>query len=148
MNVCSVVVRAGYLVCTAAISSSAALLTGDLNQTTLIEVICGAPRGCSSMSFNGQEVATTTDAHGVITGTVTFEPPIFSLPNLTEQERKRVNSLPEVEPDYNDSAWSSADHVTTMNPRGLHTPTSLHGSEYDFNTGSLLFRGRFIATGK
>ncbi|KAI4124293.1 MAG: hypothetical protein LQ338_004868 [Usnochroma carphineum] len=144
----SSIIRAGYLLRTASVRGNTLHLTGDLNQTTLIEVIGGAPQNCSSLIFNDQKVATTTSPHGVITGTLTFNMPNFSLPNLMGLEWKYINSLPEIEPNYSDSAWPNADLMTTRNPRGLDTPTSLYGSDYGFNTGNLLFRGHFNATGR
>lgn len=48
---------------------------------------------------------------------------------------------------YNDSLWPSASHTTSNNPRNLTTPTSLYASDYGFNTGTLLYRGHFVATG-
>ena len=73
--------------------------------------------------------------------------PNFSLPILTEIEWKYIDSLPEIEFHYNDSAWPNAHLQTTVNPRNLDTPTSLYGSDYGFNTGNLLFRGHYTAAG-
>ena len=145
-NPSSVIVRAIYLLRTATVSGNSLLLTGDLNQTTSIEILGGGPEPSTSVFFNGHEVDTTTNSYGVITFNLTFNKPDFSLPNLTDLEWKYINSLPEVEPDYNDSAWPDANLGSTMNPRALDTTTSLYGSDYGFNAGNLLFRGHFNAT--
>ncbi|KAL8719117.1 MAG: hypothetical protein Q9225_003829 [Loekoesia sp. 1 TL-2023] len=147
-NPSSVIVRAAYLLRTATVKNDSLLLTGDLNQTTSIEIVGGGPQPCTSLFFNGQRVDTAKDSYGVMTATLLFDRPTFSLPNLTTLEWKYINSLPEIEPDYDDSPWQDANLRTTMNPRGLDTPTSLYGSDYGFNTGSLLFRGHFTTTGK
>ncbi|KAL9031706.1 MAG: hypothetical protein Q9196_000302 [Gyalolechia fulgens] len=143
----SVIVRAGYLLRTATVSNDSLLLTGDLNRTTPIEIIGGGPQPCTSLSFNGRRVGTTTNSYGVVTGTLVFNKPHIPLPDLTNLEWKSINSLPEIEADYDDSAWPNADLAKTMNPRDLDTPTSLYGSDYGFNAGNLLFRGHFISAG-
>lgn len=143
----SVIVQAGYLLRTATVRNHSLILTGDLNRTTSIEIVGGGPRPCASLFFNGRPVRTATNSYGVTAGTVAFETPGISLPNLTNLEWKNTNSLPEIEPKYDDSTWPAANAGTTMNPRGLDTPTSLYGSDYGFNAGNLLFRGHFIAAG-
>lgn len=143
----SVIVQAGYLLRTATVRNNSLLLTGDLNQTTSIEIIGGKPRLCTSLFFNGRQVDTSTNPYGVTTGTLVFNKPNISPPDLMNLEWKYINSLPEIQPDYDDSAWQNANVGTTMNPRGLDTPTSLYGSDYGFNAGNLLFRGHFTAAG-
>lgn len=143
----SVIIQAGYLLRTATVRNHSLFLTGDLNRTTPIEIVGVGPQPCASLFFNGQQVKIDTNSYGVTTGTVLFNEPTFSLPNLTGLEWKYINSLPEIESGYDDSAWQTANVSRTMNPRGLDTPTSLYGSDYGFNAGNLLFRGQFSATG-
>jgi len=74
--------------------------------------------------------------------------PKVHLPNLKDLEWKYVDTLPELQTSYDDSHWVSADHTTTNNTVApLTNPTSLYGQDYGFNTGYLLFRGHFVATG-
>ncbi|KAL9596464.1 MAG: hypothetical protein Q9219_005770 [cf. Caloplaca sp. 3 TL-2023] len=141
----SVVVRAGYLLRTAITRDSSLLLTGDLNRTTPIEIIGGELY--TSVLFNGRKLNTRTDSHGVITGTLAFSEPKFSIPNLTDSDWRYVDTLPELDTDYDDSGWPDANLESSMNPRRFDTPTSLYGSDYGFHTGNLLFRGHFVATG-
>lgn len=147
-NASSIIARGGYLLRTVSIVSNSLSISGDLDETTAIEIIGGAPENCSSLLFNGQELAIATNAYGVITGRIVYDAPAVSLPNLTDLEWKQVNSLPEIGSDYDDSAWPKAGIKKTQNPRKLSTPTSLYGSDYGFNTGNLLFRGHFNATGE
>ncbi|KAL8944309.1 MAG: hypothetical protein Q9216_000493 [Gyalolechia sp. 2 TL-2023] len=147
LNPSSVIIRAGYLLRTAAVRNDSLFLTGDLNRTTPIEVVGGEPHPCTSLFFNGQKLTTNTNSYGVTTGTLVFYRPNVSLPNLTNLEWKYINSLPEIESDYDDSNWQNANVSITMNPRGLDTPNSLYGSDYGFNAGNLLFRGHFTAAG-
>ena len=143
----SVIVRAGYLLRTASITDRTLSLTGDINSTTSIEVVGGAPSGCSTLKFNGLQVASSQDQYGVLTGNVTYIAPMYTIPTLTDLEWKFIDSLPEIQSTYDDSAWSSADLSTSNNPRNLTTPTSLYASDYGYFTGNLLYRGHFTATG-
>ena len=142
----SVIVRAGYLLRTAVINKSELYLTGDLNSTTTIEVVGGAPKGCA-LYFNGKSVPVSQNKYGVATAKVDYVAPKFNIPRLVDLDWKYIDSLPEIESTYDDSKWTNADQKTTNNPRALMTPTSLYGSDYGYNTGNLLYRGRFIATG-
>ena len=143
----SILAKAGYLLRTATVDGSNVALTGDINATTTIEVINGAPAG-ATLTFNGKTVKTTTDKNGVIKATVEYVEPSFDLPGLSGLTWKYIDSLPEIQPTYDDSAWVAADHASTNNTkRNLTTPTSLYSSDYGFNTGNLLTRGVFTAAG-
>lgn len=143
----TVIVRAGYLLRTAAIYGQTLSLTGDVNTTTDIEVM-GAPSNITTLSFNGQFITTTTTSYGSLTGTVTYNYPTFYLPTLSELNWKTSNSLPETSPAYDDSLWTRADLTASSNPRNITTPTSFYASDYGYNTGNLLYRGHYVVTGK
>lgn len=141
----AVIVKAGYLVRAATINDQTLSLTGDINDTTTVEAV-GAPALVSGLAFNGRTISSTQNSYGVLVGSVAFNVPNFTLPTLTNSW-KYIDSLPEIQPTYDDSAWTSADLTSTGNPRNLTTPTSLYGSDYGYNTGNLMFRGHFTATG-
>ena len=144
----SVIVRAGYLLRTAVVKGNTLALTGDINSTTSIEVIGGAPSRNATLTFNGNRLDSSQNNFGVITAVVSYIPPKFTLPTLTGLRWRSIDSLPEIRPNYDDSAWVSADSQISNNTiRNLTTPTSLYASDYGFNTGNLLFRGHFIAAG-
>jgi hypothetical protein len=126
----SVIVKAGYLLRTASISGTSLHLTGDLNRTTSIEVIGGAPATCSSITFNRKQLSVSRTSLGTIKATVPYNPPKFTVPTLKELEWKYLDSLPEIQHDYDDSKWTDADLTSTNNPRNLTTPTSLYASDY------------------
>ncbi|KAL2366465.1 hypothetical protein RJZ56_000510 [Blastomyces dermatitidis] len=68
--------------------------------------------------------------------------------DLESLEWKYIDSLPELQEDYDDSLWTVADHKKTNNTlRPLTTPTSLHASDYGYHTGYLVYRGHFVASG-
>lgn len=142
--------RAGYLLRLADLDSTGSTLslTGDLNATTPLEIISGAPKTVKSLRFNGKDLNFTRNSQGVITATLPYRKPDFRLPTLGDLEWRYIDSLPEVQAKYDDSQWPSANLQRTANDEYTqNTPTSLFASDYGFNTGSLLFRGHFEATG-
>lgn len=141
-----VIISGGYLLRTAAIDDKTLSLTGDFNETTSIEIV-GAPSCVSELCVNGKTLATKRSSCGALAGQVNYNKPKVSLPNLKDLEWKYVDSLPEIQPGYDDSRWTNANLKKTQNPRTLTTPTSLYSSDYGFNAGNLLFRGHFKATG-
>ena len=141
----SAIIKAGYLLRTAVIHGETLVLKGDLNATTTIEVI-GNP-DCSKLEFNNKQISSSMNEKNVLIGTVEYEAPKTSIPSLSNLDWKYLDSLPEIQSNYDDSAWVPAIQKSTNNPRALNTPTSLYASDYGFNTGNLLFRGHFTATG-
>ena len=132
----------------ATLSGNTLNLVGDFNATTDVEVIGGAPANLATLNINGQSAKFTQDKYGVASTTVSFNPDI-TVPSLSSLDWKYIDSLPEVQNDYDDSLWPDADLQKTYNDHvELRTPTSLLGSDYGFNTGVLLFRGHFTANGK
>jgi hypothetical protein len=143
----SIIVNAGYLVRTSYLQGNQLHLTADFNATTTVEII-GAPKSAQSLYINGRPYKQTVDANGFWSTTVTYASPDLGLPSLKDLDWKYVDSLPEIQASYDDSAWVAADHTTTNNSIApLDTPTSLYGSDYGFNTGYLIYRGHFVATG-
>jgi Beta-galactosidase, domain 2/Beta-galactosidase, domain 3/Beta-galactosidase jelly roll domain/Glycosyl hydrolases family 35 len=146
-NATSVIAHAGYLLRTASVKGSKLALTGDINATTTLEIIGGAPAN-AHVTFNGQSIKTTTNSFGVISGTLSFATPKFDTPSLTSLKWKYLDSLPEIQSNYSDVLWMNADRTTNNTVRNSTTPTSLYGSDYGYHTGILLSRGHFTATGK
>ena len=142
-----VIAKAGYLLRTAAVSANDLYITGDLNATTTLEIIGGLPSNDCTLYFNGQPVSTADSGYGAIAASLPFNAPNFSLPNLPELTWKYIDSLPEIQPTYNDAAWTACNLTSSNNPRPLDTHTSLYGADYGYHTGSLIYRGHFTATG-
>jgi hypothetical protein len=144
----AVIIKGGYLMRAAAIEGISMALKGDINATTTIQIIGGAPRGLSRLTFNGKVQQFTQDTHGIVTTTLIFTKPDFTLPDLGSLTWRYKDSLPEIQPGYSDATWTIADYPTTDNSfRNLSTPTSLYGSEYGYHTGALVYRGHFTAKG-
>lgn len=141
----SIIVKAGYLVRTAYLQGSDLHITADFNATTPIEVI-GVPENAKNLCINGQRVQHSVDHNGIWVSNVNFSPPEINLPRLQDLDWKYLDTLPEIQLTYDDSAWTAADHKTTNNTgHPLSTPTSLYSSDYGFHTGYLIYRGHFIA---
>lgn len=144
----NVIVRAGYLMRTASVTGTTMALTGDLNATVPLDVISGAPMGLTSLTFNGKSLLFTQDKSGMVSAQLTYTAPAVLLPIFSTFDWKYVDSLPEIQSNYDDSAWPNANLSFTYNTyRKLSTPMSLYSSDYGFHTGSLIYRGRFTATG-
>jgi hypothetical protein len=142
-----VILEAGYLMRTAKVDGMTLALTGDLNTTTPIQVFGGASN-VTKLTFNGQALKSTTSKEGVISATVDFPKPVIVVPQLQSLEWKYIDSLPEIQANYDDSAWVIADLEKTYNSLiPQKTPVSLFSSDYGFHTGTLLFRGTFTASG-
>lgn len=100
------------------------------------------------MTFNGKELDFKLSKEGVASADIAFTAPNLAIPKLNELTWKYVDSLPEIQPGYDDSAWTVADLKKTYNSlRALTTPVSLYSSDYGYHTGTLLYRGTFTATG-
>ncbi|KAJ8113720.1 hypothetical protein OPT61_g4217 [Boeremia exigua] len=142
------IVHAGYLVRSASVSDGKIHLVGDTNATTTIEVLGGAHEGVRGLTWNGKDLDAKHDRNGFLKGSVNFQAPKIEIPDLASLKWKSIDALPELQPGYDDSAWTDADHIETNNTYwDLTTPTVLWGAEYGYNTGSLIFRGHFTATG-
>ncbi|KNG51415.1 glycoside hydrolase family 35 protein [Stemphylium lycopersici] len=143
-----VILKAGYLMRTAKATGKTLALTGDVNATTPIEIIGGASSDLSKLTFNGKDLDFEVSKEGSLTANIDFPKLNLDIPQLSELEWKYVDSLPEIQPGYDDSEWTVADLKKTYNSlRPLDTPVSLYSSDYGYHTGTLLFRGTFTATG-
>lgn len=144
----AVIVNGPYLLRSASVEGDKLILAADFNQTASIEII-GVPSGATSLQVNQATLEHTVDSLGSWTASQDYSPPEFNIPDLSSASWYYIDSLPEILSSYDDSAWPNADHTNTTNPVGspLLTPVSLYGSDYGFNTGSLLLRGHFTATG-
>lgn len=144
----AVIVNGPYLVRSALIEGGNLILYADFNKTTSIEII-GVRSGVTSLQVNQATLEHTIDSLGSWTAGQDYTPPNFEVPDLSSASWYYIDSLPEIQSDYDDSAWPNADHTNTTNPVGspLLTPVSLYGSDYGFNTGAIVFRGHFTASG-
>lgn len=142
------IIKAGYLLRTVEVNGRTMSITGDLNTTTPIEVIGGAPQRLSKLMFNGESQKFKQSRTGTVTATAAYTIPEYSVPDLSTVGWRVMNSLPEVAAGYDDSLWTDASLTYSNNTaRNLTTPVSLYASDYGYNTGNLLFRGHFVSSG-
>ncbi|OAA75382.1 Glycoside hydrolase, family 35 [Akanthomyces lecanii RCEF 1005] len=148
MNPETIIVNGGYLVRSASVDGRTVSIQADFNQTTPLEII-GAPNGASKLSINGKATSFKKTSVGTWLSKPSIAFPTVKLPEPKSFDWYAIDSLPEIQSSYDDSRWTKANHTTTTNPKGtpLRTPVSLYGSDYGFNTGNMLFRGTFTATG-
>lgn len=144
MNPEAVIVNGGYLIRSASVSGSTLSLQADFNTTTSLEII-GVPKGVSKLKVNGQSLKYTTTSLGDWMSEPEITIPTLQVPDLSKLTWYTVDSLPEVKSQYADAKWPTADKPPTQAPM---SPVSLHGSDYGFNTGTLIFRAHFTANGK
>ncbi|MEV3911426.1 beta-galactosidase [Streptomyces canus] len=124
-----VLVRGPSLVRTAEQADGTLKLTGDSTKAAKIEVIADAGK----VTWNGREVA------------VTQAPRPVELPKLTTWKYKE--EAPESAPGFDDSAWTTADHLTANNAALAGSLPVLAMDEYGFHHGNVWYRGRFRTTG-
>jgi hypothetical protein len=143
----SLIINGGYLIRSVSIQKDALAIKADFNQTTELEVI-GTPKIVTKILLNDQETEYQTNNLGnfVISPAIPYVR--LAVPELSKLDWKYVDSLPELQPGYDDSDWLVADKKTTNNTNWpLMTPESLYASDYGYHTGSLIYRGQFTARG-
>ncbi|KAJ7729673.1 glycoside hydrolase family 35 protein [Mycena maculata] len=142
----TVLVSGPYVLRTAAITGGTLSLAGDLNGTTTIEVI--APKSISKILWNEMPLLVSKTDRGSYTGKVNSAPTVVDLPAL--ENWKVSGSLPEIDPDFDDSHFALADLTTTnyTNLPPLAGSQVLYSQQYGFYGGNLIFRGRFNASGE
>jgi hypothetical protein len=111
----SVLIVGPYLVRNATISGSTLKVFGDINATTAISFL--APKAVTHLTWNGRQV-TLKDSNiiGMKTGSVAFSLSKPSLPNLKSARWSCVDSLPEIQGNFDDSSWVNASKTSTPRP--------------------------------
>ncbi|MCS0601349.1 beta-galactosidase [Streptomyces sp. LP11] len=120
---------------------SAVHLTGDVSETTSVEV--WGPRGIDTLVWNGRTLPSrTTLAGSVMTTGLLPAAPEVRLPALGGWRTRREN--PEADPSFDDSGWRRADRTTSYSttavPKGGPV---LFADDYGFHYGDVWYRGTF-----
>jgi beta-galactosidase len=102
LNPFPVLVQGPYLVRDASLSGSKLAITGDIVDTTTLEVF--APEAVKSLTWNGKSLKTQRTAYGSLKGSISA-PKAISLPTFGSW--KSNDSLPERFASYDDTgaAW-------------------------------------------
>ncbi|KAK9461592.1 uncharacterized protein V1516DRAFT_663301 [Lipomyces oligophaga] len=116
------------------------------NDSTRVEVFIS--RDFSGVLWNSKLV---TNGHWTVYGSYIFEviPPSNNLgwvevPVLTQQDWKMIDSLPELEVEYDDSMWTICDKFKYSNNE--YPPITLpvlYAGDYGYHVGVIIYRGRF-----
>ncbi|TBU22169.1 glycoside hydrolase superfamily [Dichomitus squalens] len=145
----TVLVGGPYLVRNATLSRdrNTLALRGDLNVSVPLIVI--APPSVRAVSWNGNPVAMRSDGRGVLTGNLQLNADIENakVPRLKGWRYK--DSLPEIQPGFDDSDWVVANHTTTniFQKPLFGDGRVLYGCDYGFCENTVLWRGHFNGTG-
>ncbi|EED15311.1 beta-galactosidase, putative [Talaromyces stipitatus ATCC 10500] len=130
-----------YLVREASIKDHTLELRGDNENTTSIEIYHGNP-SISTITWNNKPLPTTRTAYGSLIGTIPGTEHIsISLPKLTSW--KSHNTIPEIDPNYDDSNWVVCDKKTTFNSIPPMSFPVLYSGDYGYHAGPKIYRGRF-----
>ena len=107
----TVLVGGPNLVRNATIEGATLALRGDLNASVPLTVV--APPAVRAVTWNGAHVAVKREGHGTLTGRLAprAEMKRIKVPRLTGWKFK--DSLPEIQPGFDDSTWIVANKTTT-----------------------------------
>jgi hypothetical protein len=130
-----------YLVREASVKDGVLHVSGDNDNATTLEAYLGDAK-VDIIEWNGKPLTATKTPYGSykaeIPGT---ESRILSLPVITGW--KSANSLPEVDPSYDDSKWTVCNKSTTKNSYNPVTLPILYSSDYGYFAGAKVYRGYF-----
>ena len=120
----SVLVAGPYLVRNASLEGATLKLYGDINATTVISVL--ASSNISAFTWNGVHVDASVDKFGFLSGSAPLNVTEVHLPNLRDVEWWAVDSLPEVQDDFDDSEWVAANLTDVKSPYQPYNGTVRH----------------------
>ncbi|GKT50768.1 putative beta-galactosidase C [Colletotrichum spaethianum] len=147
MNPDSLIINGGYLIRSVSVQGDTLRVQADFNRTTELEIL-GVDGEVTKLAVNGKPLEYTTNNLTNWVAQPSLVDSTFTLPDLKALNWTSLDSLPEIRPGYDDSAWPLADHTTTNNTvANLTTPVSLFASDYGFHASTLVFRGYFTAAG-
>lgn len=133
-----------YLVRSASVSNGVLKISGDNDNATTLEAFVGSTP-VEAIDWNGQVLNATKTAYGTYTAAIPgTESRSVSLPPLDSWTS--ADSLPEAQPDFDDSAWVVCDKTDTLSPVAPYTLPVLFSSDYGYYTGAKLYRGYFAGT--
>jgi beta-galactosidase len=136
-----ILVQGPYLVRGASINQGTVEITGDNANTTSIEVYTGDAQ-VKKVKWNGKTIKTRKTAYGSLIGTVPGAEDVkISLPSLDSW--KAQDTLPETQPEYDDSKWTVCNKTTSVNAIAPLSLPVLYSGDYGYHVGTKVYRGRF-----
>lgn len=132
-----------YLVRNTTISDGIVYITGDNANTTTVEVYSGDITA-HTISWNGFHLPTIKTPYDSLVAVIYgVENSSISLPKL--QGWKSGDSLPEKNPIYDDSRWTTCNKTTTLSPISPLSLPVLFSSDYEYYVGAKIYRGYFTS---
>ncbi|EKM53444.1 glycoside hydrolase family 35 protein [Phanerochaete carnosa HHB-10118-sp] len=143
-DVPSIFVFGPYLVRNATLLDGRSVLAlhGDINATTTLDVV--APSSVKRVIWNGRTVHVQKSNIGTLRGILKFTAQAPELPDLRTAEWLCTDSLPEIQSNFNDSSWVTANKTSTGRPyQPFAGKYMLYADEYGFHQGNTITRGHF-----
>ncbi|KAI3004067.1 CAZyme family GH35 [Aspergillus niger] len=133
-----------YLVRSASVENEVLQVSGDNNGTTTLESFIGDVP-IKAIEWNGQRLTATKTPYGSYTAQIPgTENRSVILPSLNHW--RSADSLPEAQPEYDDSRWTVANKNSTLSPQAPLTLPVLFSSDYGYYAGAKIYRGYFDGT--
>lgn len=111
-------------------------LRGDLNDTTSLWVL--GPSHAKAVSWNGVLTNAKKNAFGAWSVDLPGPKSLGTVATPQLGQWRFIDALPEIETGFDDSAWTKADHVTTLNPnKPYEGEYVLYSQDYGFMQGEL-----------
>lgn len=106
-------------------------------------VFTGSP-SIHTIRWNGQSITTKRTSYGSLVGTIPgTENTAISLPDLSSNIWTSQDTIPEIDPEYDDSHWTVCNKTVSTNPvKPLSLPV-LYPNDYGYAVGVKVYRGRF-----
>ncbi len=133
-----------YLVRNASINHKVLRISGDNDNSTTLEAYLG-DLPIETIEWNGNRLAATKTLYGAYTASIPgAESRAISLPSLDRWHS--ADSLPEVDPAYDDSKWTICNKTQTLASVAPISLPVLYGSDYGYYAGAKIYRGYFDGT--
>lgn len=133
-----------YLVRNASVSHGVVHISGDNDNSTIIEVYTG-DSDIQTIDWNGIRLDAVKTPYGSVTALIPgSENRTISLPPLANW--RSADSLPEKLSSYDDSKWTVCNKSTTLSPVAPLTLPVLFSSDYGYYVGAKVYRGYFDGT--
>jgi len=130
-----------YLVRSAYVSHGVVHVSGDNDNATTIEVYTGNS-DIQTIDWNGIRLDATQTGYGSVIAQIPGAADrTISFPPL--QNWRNADSLPEKLSTYDDSKWTVCNKTSTLSPVAPLTKPVLFSSDYDYYTGTKIYRGYF-----
>jgi hypothetical protein len=136
-----------YLVRKASVEGSVLHIVGDNDIPASLEAYVG-DHDISKVEWNGISLAAKKTRYGAIQASIPgAQDRNITLPSLQDAKWLSSDSLPEINPNFDDTGWISCNKTSTKSPTAPSSLPVLFSSDYGFYAGEKIYRGRFDGRG-